>query len=150
MINLVDTKELNRVLDQCVLSSDKAEVLSQESLAFSAYSFIDIDNDAPRLARWGCILILRQLAGPKIKGAFKEFDDDSPEQCDLFEGLQGRYHAYRDGNHVAVPEEQLTLNERYAVERRMEKEIDKKRKHLLLFRARTQQLINDGYFKESA
>lgn len=150
MINHVDTRELNEILDRCILGSDKSEVLSQERLAYDAYKYVDEKNIAPHLARWGCILELRRLAGPKIKGAFHDYDDPAMSQGDLFEGFQDRYHAFRNGEHVAVPEDQLTLLERHAVESRMQKEIDKKRKHLARFSARTQQLIAEGYFDDIA
>ena len=150
MINLIDTKQLNNKIDVCILAFNKDDVMSPELLAIDAYSLIDPDGLAPSLAEWGCTLELRRLAAKKIKGKFTEFDDKQPEQSDFFEGLQDRYHAFRNGEHVAVPEDQLTLKERYAVETRMEKEISKKQKHLLRFRVRTKKLVDEGYFDKSA
>lgn len=85
--------------------------ISPAVLAAQAYPDIDPEGVAPILVQWAAVMEMRQLARGICRSRNDEFEERASMQDEMFEQLQPRYPAHRNGEEVYVQREHLTPKE---------------------------------------
>lgn len=143
------TEQLTSCLKECLSEYGASEIISAESLAACAINKLDSEHSAPMVIEWACNLKLRDISRNLLRRNYEsKVDDEEEAQVDMFESLQDRYPAKREGKHVYVPRLQLSIDERMANLKRMKSEVAEKQKHIDAFNQETIKLMEEGYFLE--
>lgn len=144
------TEQLTNCLKGCLSAYGESDDVSPEVLAACAIKKLDPDQKAPPAIEWGCNLELREMSRKLLRRTYGpgRKEEDSP-QNEMFENLQDRYPATRNGECVYVPRMNLTVDERLINVGRLMSEAEVKTQHANALQEETSALIDAGYFEDN-
>jgi hypothetical protein len=144
-------EKLTSHISSVIEESESEIAISPAFVAKRVLELIDPNSIAPTLVSYGCNLEIRQVARGILRKRFESYDEDgNGGQVEMFEGLQDRYPARRNGESVYVKRMDLVLDERLLIPQRLRQEAGEKLKHADAFEAETLYLMESGYFTEES
>lgn len=139
-------EQVEAIIKSC-MNDDIDIPMSAASLAKCALDIMDPENISPALVSYACNRELRQIARQLLRREFDPSTKESTDQVEMFDKLQDRYPAHRNGELLYVPRMQLTYEERMFNVERMQREIESKQKHADALMAETQSMLEAGFFE---